>query len=214
MHLDIYSDVVCPWCLIGKRRLERALTETPRDGLVVRWRPFQLNPDLPAEGIDRKEYLRLKFGDRADDFYARIGAVAEGEGIDIAYDRIERQPNTLMAHRLIDLAWRHGRQDAVVEGLFAAYFQEGVFVGDVDRLVEIAAAAGLEADAVRDYLAGDEDVERIRREDAHARTMGITGVPFFILDSRLALSGAQTPEVFHQFFAHGAEQDAAAGAHS
>ena len=206
MHLDIYSDTVCPWCLVGKRRLEKALALRPEPGLSLRWRPFQLNPGMPAEGMAREEYVAIKFGERGGDAYARIRAVGVEEGVAFAFERIARQPNTLDSHRLIDLAWREGRQDAVVEAIFAAFFLEGRDIGDRGVLVAAAEAAGLDGPATARYLESGEDAIRIAQEDSAAREAGISGVPFFVLDGAYALSGAQPPEVFHQLFDHGRQK--------
>ena len=208
MHLDIYSDTVCPWCLVGKRRLEKALALRPEPGLTVRWRPFQLNPGMAAEGMPRAEYVALKFGDRGGDTYARIRGVGAEEGIAFAFERIARQPNTLNSHRLIDLAWQEGRQDAVVEALFKAFFLEGRDIGDRDVLAAAAGVAGMDGPSVARYLDGVEGVEHIAGEDAAAREAGISGVPFFVLDGAYALSGAQPSELFHKLFDHGRQKAA------
>ena len=200
MKIDIISDAICPWCYIGKRRLEQALTLAPQPGLETGWRPFQLNPDMPAEGIDRKEYLRAKFGDSAGRNYDRIAAIGREVGIPFAFDRIQRTPNTILAHRLIRYAARENVQDPMVETLFRAYFTEGRDIGNRDTLVELAAAAGLEAKAVEAYLAGTEDDDTIRTEDAFARQIGISGVPCFIVDRQYAISGAQPAEAFVEVF--------------
>jgi predicted DsbA family dithiol-disulfide isomerase len=214
--IDIVSDTVCPWCFIGKRRLERALAEKGAEPKVfIGWRPFQLNPDMPAEGMDRKDYLAAKFGgeEGAQKVYDAIREAGESEGIEFDFKSVGRTPNTIDSHRLIDRAGAEGKQDAVVEILFRRYFQEGGDIGDIDVLVEIGAAGGLDADATRAYLASDEDVERIRGEDAMARRMGVQGVPCFILNRKYAISGAQDPQVFLQAIAQveaeAAEEEAA-----
>lgn len=201
MIIDIVSDVVCPWCYVGKRQLERALELEPQQGLQVNWRPFQLNPDMPEEGMERGAYLRAKFGDDAGgDRYARVRAAAASVGLDLAFDRIRRTPNTLRAHRLIRWSAAIGAQDLMVETLFRAYFVEGEDIGDPAALARLAAAAGfLEAD-VAAYLASDRDAEALRAEDAFARQVGITGVPCFIVDRKFAISGAQPPEAFLEIF--------------
>lgn len=201
--IDIVSDTVCPWCFVGKRRLERALAQVPA-GIEVRigWRPFQLNPDMPREGAERREHLAKKFGDgdRAKEIYRQVQAA--GESVDLAFNfaGIARQPNTVDSHRLIDRAGREGKQDAVVEALFQAYFMDGKDIGNIDTLVAIAAQAGMDAQAVRAYLASDEDRERIGAEDQMARRMGVQGVPCFILNRQFAISGAQDSDVFLQAF--------------
>lgn len=211
--IDIVSDTVCPWCYIGKRRLEAALAEVPADVQVqVGWRPFQLNPDMPAEGVDRKTYLEAKFGgpEGAKKIYDNINNAGETVGLPFAFGNIKRSPNTVNSHRLIDRAGRDGKQDAVVEALFKAYFLDGRDIGDVDTLVEVAAEAGMDRDATRAYLETDEDVERIQAEDAMARQMGVSGVPCFIINRKYAISGAQEPAAFLQAFKY-VEQEAAAG---
>ncbi|MFO0989430.1 MAG: DsbA family oxidoreductase [Alphaproteobacteria bacterium] len=197
--VDIVSDAVCPWCFIGKRRFEQALAQAPGDvEVLVAWRPFQLNPEMPPEGMDRKTYLATKFGGdaRADQIYERVRKAGQSVGIDFNFKGIPRTPNTIDAHRLIGIAGRAGRQDAVVEGLFRAYFLDGRDVGDRDVLAAIAKAGGLDEKTIRDYLAGREDVDRVENEDAMARRMGIQGVPCFILNRKYAISGAQEPAVF------------------
>jgi len=197
--VDIISDAICPWCFIGKRRFEAALAQVPADlEVLVAWRPYQLNPDMAPEGMDRKAYLAAKFGGdaRAEQIYDRVREAGQSVGIDFNFGGIPRTPNTINAHRLIGLAGRGGKQDAVVEGLFRAYFLEGRDIGDRDVLASVAASAGLEEKVVREYLAGRDDVDRVENEDAMARRMGIQGVPCFILNRKYAISGAQEPAVF------------------
>ena len=200
--IDVVSDVVCPWCYIGKRRLEAALARLresePDLPIQVRWHPFQLNPDLPAEGIDRRQYVETKFGgpERARQVYARVGAAGETVGIPFAFNAIQRQPNTLDAHRLV--AWAQSRNEgdpeALVAALFRAYFLEGRYVGDREELVRLAQAAGYDPTDARAFLDSDEMKDAIADADRRARTMGISGVPFFIFGGKTALSGAQEPE--------------------
>jgi predicted DsbA family dithiol-disulfide isomerase len=200
--IDVVSDVVCPWCYIGKRRLEAALARLreaePDLPVAVRWHPFQLNPDLPREGVDRRGYLEAKFGGhaRAQEVYARVSAAGATVDIPFAFDAIERQPNTLDAHRLI--AWaqsrREGDPDALVERLFRAYFVEGQFLGDREALVACAADAGYDADDALSFLASDELADAIAGADERARALGVSGVPFFVFGSKTALSGAHEPE--------------------
>ena len=200
--IDVVSDVVCPWCYIGKRRLEEALARLreaePDLPIVVRWHPFQLNPDLPREGADRRGYLEAKFGGPAGarEVYARVGAAGAAVGIPFAFDAIERQPNTLDAHRLI--AWaqsrREGDPDALVERLFRAYFLDGRFLGDRETLVERAAEAGYDADDARKFLASDDLIAAVAGADERARALGVSGVPFFVFGGKTALSGAHEPD--------------------
>ena len=200
LTIDIVSDVVCPWCYIGKRRLELALArladEEPALQPFVSWHPFQLNPDLPANGIDRRAYLDAKFGGpaRAGEVYERVRAAGRTVGIPFAFDRILRQPNTLAAHRLIAWAQARGDGDALVERLFRAYFLEGVYIGDRETLAGLAGEAGLDGDAARAYLATDEGAAGVAAMDGRVRELGVTGVPFFIFDGRVAVSGAQETE--------------------
>jgi predicted DsbA family dithiol-disulfide isomerase len=215
IDIDIVSDAICPWCFIGKRRLERALADAGED-LEVRigWRPFQLNPDMPREGMDRKAYLAAKFGGdaRAKGAYRAVLEAGTGEGIAFDFQAMRRTPNTIDAHRLIDRAGRLGVQDQVVEGLFRAYFLDGRDIGDVAVLAEVAAAAGLDEAEMRRYLESDEDAERIAAEDAMARKMGINGVPCFIVNRKYAISGAQEPAMFRQLFEALRREEAAAPA--
>lgn len=215
MRIDIFSDVICPWCFIGKRRLEKALALRPQPDVKVHWRAFQLNPGMPEEGMERGAYLAAKFGgpEAAQRIYDTVGAAGRRTGVAFAFDRIRRTPNTVAAHRLIRYADRMGRQDATVEALFRAYFLDGRLVGEKPVLAEIAGEVGLDPDAVREYLAGSEDTEAVLAEDVYARQLGIGGVPCFIVDGRYALSGAQEPEAFLPVFdLVAAEQPAGAGA--
>ncbi len=215
--IEIVSDMVCPWCFIGKRRLEQALAERgPGEEIRIDWRPFQLNPDMPALGIDRKEYLEAKFGgpEGARQVYQNIHDAGATVGLDLQFDRIPRTPNTINSHKLVDRAGKEGCQDAVVEILFQAYFQDGKDIGDLDVLVAAAAEAGMNAESIRTYLESDEDVERVRNEDMTARQMGVQGVPCFIFNRKYAISGAQEPAAFHQIFERLAQEAAAEGAES
>jgi predicted DsbA family dithiol-disulfide isomerase len=201
--IDIVSDVVCPWCYIGKRKLETALRDlAARDPSLrpaVRWHPFQLNPDLPPAGIPRAAYLQAKFGGetRASDIYVRVKAVGTEVGIAFDFDRIEVQPNTLNAHRLV--AWAQDHSGAVstgdlVERLFEAYFVQGRAIGEPDVLAQIASEAGLDGDAARAMLASAEGLAAVSAEDREARSVGINGVPFFIFNGSTAVSGAHEPK--------------------
>lgn len=209
MNLDVFSDTICPWCFIGKRRLERALKARPQPGLKVRWRAFQLNPGMPAEGMERRAYIEAKFGgtERARTIYDTVRAAGAGEGIEFAFEKIKRTPNTLQSHRLLRLAAATGDQDAVLEGLFRAYFLEGRDVGDRAVLTEIGAAAGLDRRKTAGFLGSDTDTDTVLSEDVLARRAGINGVPCFIFNGRFALSGAQEPEAFFQIFDLTREQE-------
>jgi predicted DsbA family dithiol-disulfide isomerase len=209
LHIDIVSDVVCPWCYIGKRHLESALSmlreQQHEVSVTMRWHPFQLNPDLPSEGIDRKSYLENKFGGpaRAKEIYARVGAAGSAAGLQLNFDAIQKQPNTLAAHALIDFvqnaidadaADRATVVDRVVESLFNAYFIDGRFIGDIDELSQIAEGNGLDRKRVHATLADTFALDRIASVDAKVRAQGVNGVPFFVFNQTLALSGAQPPE--------------------
>lgn len=200
VRIDVISDVVCPWCLIGKRRLERAL-ELLRQGspqapqVEVVWHPFQLNPHLPLEGIERSEYLAQKFGARAQDIYGRVTAAGRSAGIEFGFERIVRQPNTVPAHQLIALAQVRGRQDRMVEALFRAYFIDGVDLTQAANLLTLAEQAGLDRAQAGACLEDDAQRQAVLAADAQARSLGVSGVPFFIFDQRIAVSGAQEPEV-------------------
>ena len=202
MKVMIVSDTICPWCYVGKRRFERALAERTEVKPDIEWRPFQLNPEMPAEGLDRKAYMRAKFGtdERSEEIYAAIRDAGEGENIPFAFDSISRVPNTIGSHRLISWSLPSDLQDSVVEGLFRSYFIAGQDIGDIDVLVEVATAAGLDESEARAYLSGEEGVEQARTESLEAHRLGISGVPCFIFDGKYAVSGAQGPEVFSQVF--------------
>jgi predicted DsbA family dithiol-disulfide isomerase len=202
ISIDVVSDPVCPWCYIGKRRLERAIAGRPEYRFQVGWRPFQLNPDMPRAGMERQQYLSLKFGgrERAFKIYAHVAKAGEDEGIAFRFQAIRRQPNTFDAHRLIRWAAAAGRQDAVVEALFRRYFEDGVDIGDRAALAAIAGAAGLDGAQVGAWLDEEKDSALVREEEAIARRMGIGGVPCFIVDRRFAVSGAQDPSVLVNVF--------------
>ena len=201
MQIAIVSDTICPWCYIGKRRFERAQANRPAE-LAVEWRPFQLNPDMPAEGVDRQRYMVAKFGseERVAEIFGAIEEAGEADGIRFAFDRIARTPNTVDSHRLIALAGAEGVQDQVVEALFHRYFERGEDIGDRDVLAAAGADGGLEEDKVRRFLAGEEGAAEVRRESQAASQMGISGVPCFIFEGRYAVTGAQTPDVFERVF--------------
>lgn len=194
LQIDVVSDVMCPWCMIGKRRLEGAI-ETFGGAVDVRWRPFQLDPTLPPGGRDRREYLETKFGgpERAKAIYSRIEEAGREEGIEFAFDRIAVSPNTLDAHRLIRWAGSAAKdaQSRVVDALFEAFFLRGRDIGSHDVLVDVTRDCGMDEAIVADLLATDRDVEAVREAIAQARAMGVTGVPCFIVDRRYAIMGAE-----------------------
>jgi predicted DsbA family dithiol-disulfide isomerase len=199
MHIEIYSDIVCPWCFIGKRRLEQALeTAGYADRAHIAWRPFQLNPTMPKSGMDRRVYLDSKFGgaDSRRAIEERVAKAGKADGIVFAFDRIERTPNTFEAHRLNWFAQQQGKQDDLAEALFHAYFTDGRDIGNGQTLVEVAAEAGFDRDEVRQFLASDRGVEEVRAEEAMGHRLGIRGVPYFLLNGTYAISGAQPPDIF------------------
>jgi len=203
MIIDVFSDPICPWCYIGKRRLESALEQFGRSGdAAVRWRAFQLNPGMPPEGMARNAYLALKFGgdERASQIYEAVGQAGIEVGIPFAFDKIERTPNTMQAHRLIRHAARVGRDGDLVEALFRGYFLDGRDLSDDSVLVDIASECGMVADDIRRYLAGRDDDQEIRAEHDFAVSLNITGVPCFIVEGRYAVVGAQEPDAFGPVF--------------
>lgn len=199
VRIDVVSDVVCPWCFVGKRRLEQALQLVPDVAAEVWWRPFQLDGTVPRGGIPREDYLNRKFGaDRAKTMYERLEKIGEDVGIPFAFGKILTQPNTLDAHRLLRWAQPAGTQDAVKERLLTLFFTEGADIGDLDLLADVGAANGLERETVARLLRSDTDEAEVRDEIASVQRMGITGVPFFIFNNRIGASGAQPAEVLVQ----------------
>ena len=197
MTVDVVSDAVCPWCFVGKRRLEAALAESGGADVSVQWRPFQLDPTIPAEGLDREAYMRAKFRDdaRLAEVHQRLKALGAEVGISFDFAAIKRSPNTLDAHRLIRWAGEAGVQDAVVERLFSAYFERGEDIGDRDTLVRIAQESGMSGEDVKRRLADEADAAEVKAEIERAQQLGVSGVPFFIFANKLAVSGAQSAEV-------------------
>jgi predicted DsbA family dithiol-disulfide isomerase len=201
LTIDIVSDVVCPWCFIGKRRLEAALRELKQERPEVvpriRWLPFFLNPDTPEAGEPYRPFLEKKFGgpEKLAQIWAQVSEAGRTAGIAFAFERIEKRANTLKAHRLIHRAQEKGNADALVERLFAAQFLEGQQVGDATVLARLAAECGEDEAETLAYLRGDEDAAEVRAQAERAQQMGITGVPFFILAGRQGVGGAQPPEL-------------------
>lgn len=198
IRLDIISDIACPWCHVGKGHLDRALAERPDHPFTLEWHPFQLNPEMPREGIDREAYLVEKFGSRAQ-YMAQHGAMvdhARQAGVALNLDKVRRTPNTLDAHRLVHWAGLEGRQTAMVGALFDALWRDGRDVGDRNVLAEIAGETGLDAALIARALASDGDSDEIRARDAHARERGVSGVPTFVIAGRHVLQGAQPAEVW------------------
>lgn len=198
IKLDIMSDPICPWCFIGKAHLDRALTAHPNHPFVIEWHPFQLNPDMPKEGMGRRAYLEGKFGGKegAVRAYAPIVDAAENAGLKIDFEGMQRTPNTMDAHRLIHWAGIEGKQTAAVSALFKAYFVEARDIGDHDVLADIADGIDMDATLVRRLLASDADRDDIAARDAHSRKMGVNSVPTFIVDGKHAVPGAQPPELW------------------
>ena len=198
VKLDIMSDPICPWCYIGKTYLDRALADMPDAPFTIEWHPFQLNPDMPREGMDRRAYLEAKFGGKDGAVKAYLPVVEHGKkaGLKLNLDAIARTPNTLDAHRLIHWAGIEGAQTAVVSALFKAYFVEGRDIGDTEVLGDIADSCGLDASIILRLLDSDADLEEMRGRDAAARKMGITSVPTFIVAGQHAVPGAQPPELW------------------
>ena len=200
--IDIISDTVCPWCFIGKRRLETALRERPDHEYQIGWRPFQLNPELPKGGMDRRQYLALKFGggERAEQIYSHVTSAGRQERIAFDFAAMRRQPNSFDSHRLIRWAAQTQAQDAVVEELFRRYFTEGADIGSRAVLLEVAQACGMDAGEVKRLLDTGTDSETVREEEQVARRMGVNGVPCFIVDRKYAVSGAQDASVLVNVF--------------
>ena len=199
MQIDIYSDIVCPWCFVGKRRLERALNEF-MDVMTVKvtWRPFQLNPTMPSDGMDRATYLKAKFGglENFGRMEEQLLAAGVEERIPFAFEKIQRTPNTFAAHRLVWYAEQQGKQDSVVEALFRGYFLEGKNIGDVTTLTHVAAEAGLDRVETDTFLASEKGVVEVKAEEAVGRQLGIRGVPYFVFNGTVSISGAQPPDIF------------------
>lgn len=193
VKLDIVSDPICPWCYIGKTLLDAALAQRPDHPFVIEWHPFQLNPDMPREGMDRRDYLEAKFGGKegAVAAYAPVVERAEAAGLKIDFEAMTRTPNTLDAHRLIHWAGVEGKQEAAAMALFAAYFTEGRDIGDAEVLADIADGIGMDAAVVGKLLLSDADTDDIAKRDAQFREMGISSVPTFIVAAQHAVPGAQ-----------------------
>jgi predicted DsbA family dithiol-disulfide isomerase len=211
ISVDVVSDVVCPWCFVGKRNLASALAQWDGGDVEVRWRPYQLDPTIPPGGMDRAEYMARKFGpDRAKNAHERLTQIGQAAGLDFAFDAIKRSPNTLDAHRLIRWAAETDKQAALVERLFNLYFVEGQDIGDRDVLAKAASELGLDAQEIRARLETDADVKTVQDEIASAARMGVSGVPFFIIDGKYGLSGAQPPEAILSALRKVAEERAGA----
>ena len=208
IKLDIMSDPICPWCFIGKAYLDKALSAHPNHPFLIEWHPFQLNPDMPANGMGRREYLEGKFGGKeaAVRAYAPVVESAKAACVAIDFEGMKRTPNTINAHRLIHWAGIEGRQTAAVSALFKAYFTDAHDIGDPDVLIDIAKSVEMDADVVKRLLDSDEDLKLIHDRDKHSRKMGINSVPTFIIANQHAVPGAQPPELWAQVIADLAAQ--------
>ena len=198
IKLDILSDPVCPWCMIGKARLDRALEQRDGHPFTIEWHPFELNPDMPKGGMPRPEYLETKFGGKAQaaKVYAAIDAAAKDTGIEIDWPSIKRMPNTMDAHRLIHWAGLEQKQTPVVDGLMRAYWIEGRDIGAAEVLADVADSAGLDAAMVQRLLATDADIADIEAREAHSRERGVTSVPTFIIANQHVVPGAQPTDLW------------------
>jgi len=203
LAIEVISDVICPWCYIGKRRLENAIAACEGEHEIgVHWLPFQLNPTMPKDGISRREYRTTKFGswERSLELDARMVAVGEVEGIPFAFDRMERTPNTVDAHRLIWLAGQQGCQDAIVEALFRAYFTVGRDISYRPTVIDVVVDAGLERQLAEATLNRDAGMDAIKQAGELSRRHRVEGVPFFIINNAITLSGAQPTNTFLDAF--------------
>jgi len=191
--IEIISDPICPWCYIGKTRFERALAARPEHGLKISWKPFQLNPNMPPEGMDRRAYLERKFGGEkgAVQVYADIAKAAEADGLKVKLDKIKRTPNTINAHRLIHWAGIEGLQNEAVAALFIANFEEGRDISAPDVLADIAESVGMDRAATERLLASDAEIAETKAADEKTREMGVSGVPTFLIDGQYVVTGAR-----------------------
>ncbi|MCW8915527.1 MAG: DsbA family oxidoreductase [Magnetovibrio sp.] len=197
MQIDVFFDPICPWCFIGKRRLQRALGQRSSLSVDLTWRPFMLNPEMPPTGMERNDYLLHKFGTQAR-VRRLLGALEEtgqSEEISFNFDRIEHTPSTVNAHRLVRYASEHGLGEQVVERLFCSYFQDGLNIGEMEELSAIGRSIGLEGGPLDMYLDSTLDVEWVLEQNSKAHRNGVNGVPCFMVDGQLALQGAQPPEI-------------------
>jgi predicted DsbA family dithiol-disulfide isomerase len=203
IKLDIMSDPICPWCYIGKTQLDRALSTHLDNPFTIEWHPFQLNPDMPPEGMDRRAYLEGKFGGKAAavQVYGNIEIQAQALDLPINFSAMQRTPNTIDAHRLIHWAGLEQKQQVLVDALFEAYFCNGIDIGDPQALCDLAEKSGLKRDVIVRLFDSDADVQMIRDRDAHSRKMGVSAVPTFIIANQHAVPGAQPPEVWYSIIA-------------
>ena len=198
IKLDIFSDPVCPWCYLGKANLDRALAAHPDHPFEIEWHPFQLNPEMAAEGVDKRDYLLDRFGDAAKlaQIHQRFRDIAAQNGVTMDPDTPKQIPNTLNAHRLIHWAGLEGRQTLMVSALMRAYWVEGRDIGDLAVLADVAAEAGMDRAVVARLLASDADLDVIQKREAHARQRGVSAVPTFLIANKYVVSGAQPPEMW------------------
>ena len=207
--VEIISDLICPWCFIGKKRFELALAQIDfADQVRVIWRPFQLNPDMPTEGLNRRQYRTKKFGswEHSQKLDAQVAEAGLEMGIPFNYEIVEKTPNTFLGHRLIWYANQKGKQDAVVEALFKAYFCDGLDVGEIATLVKVGIQAGLEEQPVSDFLRSTEGTKEVQEEEARSKLLGVSGVPAFILNGEPIFSGAQDPNTIIKSLREAAKQ--------
>ena len=202
IELDIFSDTVCPWCYIGKKRLEKAISNNKDTKFKQTWRTFQLNPGMPPDGMDRQEYLISKFGsaDAAKTIYDNIYDEGLVEGINFNFDSIITTPNSFNSHRLLALAYKQGVQENVLDSLFESYFLNGEDIGDPNVLLDIAIKHKIDAEDFKSYLSDQENIEPLANEEIQARKMGINSVPTFIINKQIVINGAQTSENFEIIF--------------
>lgn len=210
MRIDIVFDTVCPWCYVGKKRFDRALALRPNLKPEIRYKSFLLNPDLPTEGVDRREWLERKFGSSQQ--YERIIEAlvftGKGEGIDFALDKIERTPNSANSHRLVRLAQTIGAQGKAADVIFAAYFERGLDIGDVEVLIRLAEEIGIDRQVATTHLLGEGDLNSVFNENARMHRLGVTGVPCYIFDESKAIAGAQEPEIIVRMLDMAAAEEA------
>ena len=213
MRIDIYSDTVCPWCYLGKRRFDLAVATRPQYEPVVTWRPFELNPDVPVEGVDRETFMAARMSDQArlEQSHAELERLGEASGIEFRFDLIDRIPNTRRSHLLIAHAARFGLQAAVKDRIMRAYFEEGSDIGDLDQLVRLASEVGLSAAEARNALILRVGQDGVVAAERHAAVLGITGVPTYIFDGQYTISGAQEVGIFARVFDQVAEFASARG---
>jgi predicted DsbA family dithiol-disulfide isomerase len=213
MRIDIYSDTICPWCYLGKRRFDLAVAARPQYEPVIAWRPFELNPDVPVEGVDRETFMAAKMPDQArlEASHVELERQGEASGIHFRFDLISRIPNTRRSHLLIAHAARRGLQSAVKDRLMRAYFEEGVDIGELDELVRLGAEVGLSAAETRNVLILRVGQDGVVAAERHAAVLGITGVPTYIFDGQYTISGAQEVGIFARVFDQVAEFASARG---